>query len=215
MLTLYYHPLSSFCWKALIALYEHEIAFTPELIDLGDPASRGVLEQVWPIAKFPVLRDGTTGLTIPESSVIIEYLDTIATAHAPLVDKETDAALQTRLWDRFYDQYIQVPMQKIVADRIRAEDARDAQGVAEARALLAKAFDLANSAMTHRRWATGDRFGLADCAAAPALYYANRVQPFGSSHPSLAAYLDRLSVRPSFARVLEEAAPYLHMFPAA
>jgi glutathione S-transferase len=213
MLTLYYHPLSSFCWKVLIALHERRIAFTPRLVDLGDADDRAAFARVWPIAKFPVLRDGTTGMTFPESSIIIEYLDGLRSEQPQLIDTDPEAALQTRLWDRFYDHYVHVPMQKVVGDRLRAADARDPHGVAEARATIDKAYDYAATAMAYRHWATGDAFTMADCAAAPALWYANRVQPFGPGHGALAGYLERLEVRASFARVLTDAGPYMHMFP--
>lgn len=213
MLTLYYHPLSSFCWKVLIALHERRIPFTPRLVDLGDADDRAAFEQVWPIAKFPVLRDGTTGMTYPESSIIIEYLDGLPSSQPPLIPADPETALQARLWDRLYDQYFQLPMQKIIGDRLRPADARDPHGVAEARAMIAKAYDHAALAMNNRSWAIGDAFTLADCAAAPALHYANRVVPFAPGHGALADYLAKLEARPSFAQVLADATPYFRLLP--
>jgi glutathione S-transferase len=207
-LTLYYHPLASFCWKALIALYESDIAFEPRIIDLAKPEERAELAALWPFAKFPVLSD--RGQAIPESSIIIEYL----TQHhgSKLIAKDPELARETRLLDRFYDLYVHEPMQKIVGDKRRPDGKHDAYGVAEARAQLESAYTMIDRQMATRPWAAGDVFSLADCAAAPALYYADRVAPLGD-HKNAAAYLRRLHARPSFARVFAEAQPYMHMFP--
>lgn len=213
MLKLYYHPLSSFCWKVLIALYERDIPFIPHLVDVGDAKARADFARVWPVAKFPVLRDGATGMTYPESTIIIEYLDGLKSDQPQLISAEPEAALQIRLWDRIFDNYLHVPMQKVVGDRLRPEDARDPHGVAEARAAMRRTYDYAALALGYREWATGDAFTMADCSAAPALWYANRVEPLGEGDTALRTYLDRLTARPSFARVLDEAAPYMHMFP--
>jgi len=204
----YFHPLSSFCHKVLIALYENGTQFTPVPVDLGDPASRASFEAIWPVAKMPVLRAGTE--VIPESTIIIEWLR----EHRPGPIDLLPSAMgwQTRLADRFYDHYVEVPMQKIVADRLRPADRRDAFGVVEARAALEKAYAFVETQMATRTWATGETFTMADCAAAPALYWANRVAPIATPHAR--AYLDRLLARPSFARVLSEAEPYQKFFPA-
>jgi glutathione S-transferase len=212
-LKLYYHPFASFCQKVLIAFYENAIAFEPEMVDLGDPESRAAFAAVWPLAKFPVLRDEARGLTIPESTSIIEYLDQHRSGPVALIPAEPEAALQARLWDRFHDNYIQHPMQKIVADRLRLPERRDPQGVAEARALLDTAYGILESEMAAKTWAAGEDFTLADCAAAPGLYYADLVHPFSEAHPHLERYFQRLMARPSFARVVEEAKPYRHLFP--
>src|SRR5471030_2501537 len=135
-LKLYYHPLSSFCWKVLIALYENDTPFTPVMVDLGNAEERAELLKLWPIGKFPVLRDEAKGSVIPESSIIIEYLDTHYPGRVRFVPADTDLARQTRLRDRFYDLYVHLPMQKIMGDRLRPADAKDAYGVAEARARL-------------------------------------------------------------------------------
>jgi glutathione S-transferase len=212
-LTLYYHPFSSFCQKVLTAFYENGIAFEPQVVDLGDPESRAAFAAVWPLAKFPVLRDEARGLTIPESTAIIEYLAQRHPGPTALIPADPDAALQARLWDRFYDNYVEHPLQKVVGDRLRPADRRDPHGVAEARALLVNAYGIAEKEMATKTWAAGEDFTLADCGAAPGLYYANLVQPFDDAHPKLAAYFDRLMARPSFARVVEEAKPYRHLFP--
>jgi glutathione S-transferase len=212
-LKLYYHPLASFCWKALIALYETGTPFEPRLVDLGDPDARAHFLKLWPIGKFPVLRDEAKGLTIPESTIIIEYLARHHPGEATLLPMDHELAWRTRLKDRFYDLYVHEPMQKIVTGRLRPAGRNDPHGVELARAQLATSCAMIEREMADRSWAVGDSFGMADCAAAPALFYANKVAPFGDSHPHVARYLDRLKERPSFARVLEEAKPYFKMFP--
>lgn len=138
-LRLYFHPLASFCHKALIALYERDIPFEPVIVDLADEASRAAFKAVWPMAKMPVLRDEGRGHTIAESTVIIEYLDAHYLDGTRFVPEDVDRAWQTRMWDRFYDFYVQEPMQKIVTDRLRPEGQRDAYGVERARAQLGEA----------------------------------------------------------------------------
>lgn len=212
-LTLYYHPLSSYCWKVLIALYENGTPFTPRLVDLSDEKNRAEFRALWPIGKFPVLRDEAADRTIPESSIIVEYLVQHFPGPTELLPKDPDLARRTRLADRFYDLYVHTPMQKIVGDRLRPADKKDPFGVEEARAQLSTAYPLIDAEMEAKHWAMGESFTLADCAALPALHYANRVQPLGA-HKNVAAYLDRLENRPSVARVLKEAEPYFAMFPA-
>ena len=212
-LTLYFHPLSSFCQKVLTALYENNTPFTPQLVDLGDEVSRTTFLELWPIGKFPVLRDGTRGRTIPESTIIIEYLAQHHPGPTALVPADAELALQTRQWDRFYDLSVDVPMQKIVTDRLRPPAQRDTIGVARATAELRTACAIVDREMAAKTWAIGEPFTMADCAAAPALYYANEVMPLSAAHPHAAAYLGRLMQRPSFARAVAEAEPYRHMFP--
>ncbi len=214
-LTLYMHPLSSFCHKALVALYEYGAPFTPRIVNLGDAADRAAFAAVWPMGQFPVLRDDTRGETVPESSVLIEYLDRLyAPAGKRLIPEDADLAHETRLWDRVFDLHVQAPMQKVTGDRIRPKDQRDPFGVAQARARLRTALDMIDARMATRTWAVGERFTMADCAAAPALFYADKVAPPSDAHPNAAAYLRRLIERPSYARALSEAAPYMHMFPS-
>jgi glutathione S-transferase len=212
-LKLYFHPLSSFCQKVLIALYENDTPFKPHIVDLGNETSRADLKKIWPIGKFPVLRDEATDRTIPESSIIIEYLAQHHPGTVRLVPADADLARQTRLRDRFYDLYVQVPMQKIVIDRMRPAGKSDPLGVEQARALLQTALGMIDQEMATKRWAMGETFSMADCAAAPALYYANLVMPFGDTHKNVAGYFDRLMQRPSFARAVAEAEPYRHLFP--
>ena len=212
-LTLYFHPLSSFCWKTLIALYENDTPFTPQSVDLSNAAERAALLKLWPVGKFPVLRDDAEDRTIPETSIIIEYLDTLYPGCTRFIPADAKQALQTRLRDRFYDLYVHLPMQKIVGDRLRPSGNKDPHGVEEAKARIASCYGMIDKEIAARTWAMGEAFSIADCAAAPALFYANKVVPFEKSHGNLAAYLDRLKARPAFARVLREAEPYFHMFP--
>ncbi|NPU64866.1 glutathione S-transferase family protein [Bradyrhizobium sp. 83012] len=212
-LTLYYHPLSSFCWKVLIALYENDVPFTPKLINLGDADERAAFLKLWPVGKFPVLRDEQSQRTIPESSIIIEYLDQHFAGPTRLIPEEIDLALQTRLRDRFLDLYLHMPTQAVVFDRLRPNDARDPLGVADARARLRTSYAMLEAELPRDGWAMGERFTLADCAALPALFYADKVEPLGDELATVRAYLDRLKARRSVARVLAEAEPYFHMFP--
>jgi glutathione S-transferase len=206
------HPLSSFCMKVLIAFYENDTPHEKAMIDFGDPASVAAFEALWPMKHMPVLRDEARDLTLPESSVIIEYLQRFHPGPTAFVPDDAMAALQTRLADRFSDGFVMQPMQKIVTDNLRPEDGHDAFGVAQARETLRRAYDMLEDRMATRRWAIGDQFTLADCALAPALFYAVKVEPFGERR-HLRAFYDRLEARPSFARVLKEAEPYLSMFP--
>jgi glutathione S-transferase len=211
-LKLFFHPLASFCWKVLIALYENDIPFGPVIVDLMDERSRADFLKVWPVGKFPVLRDDGKDRTIPESTIIIEYLAEHYPGRVKLLPTDPDRALETRLRDRFYDRYVHEPMQKIVTDRLRPPGKGDPHGVELARAEIVTSYGLIEEEMATRRWAIGDVFTLADCAASPALFYANKVQPFGP-HKNVAAYFERLMERPSFTRVLEEAQPYFDLFP--
>lgn len=213
-LTLHFHPLASYCWKVLIALYENGTPFTPHLVDLADAAARDALTALWPIRRFPVLRDEARDKTVPESTIIIEYLAQHHPGPVALLPADPDHARETRLTDRFYDLYVHEPMQRIVGDRLRPAGAHDPHGVAAARATLDTAYTMIERSMAHDGWAMGEAFTLADCAAAPALYYADRVHPLGDRYPFAAAYLERLKERPSFARVLAEAEPYFTLFPA-
>jgi glutathione S-transferase len=212
-LKLYYHPLSSFCPKALIALYENDTPFEPILVDLSDERSGAALRSLWPIAKFPVLRDEARQRTVAEATVIIEYLDTYHAGATRFVPADPELDWQTRMWDRFYDLYVNVSIQKIVVDRLRPAGANDSFGVEQAKAMLKTAYGMVEREMAGKTWALGDSFGLADCAASPALFYANTVMPFDPSQTNLRAYFERLMSRPSYARALKEAEPYFDMFP--
>lgn len=212
-ITLHFHPLASYCWKALIALYENDIPFTPNLVNLGNPAERAALAKLWGVGKFPVLRDEARNETVPESSIIVEYLDRHYRGRTRFIPDDVDRALQARLYDRFFDLYVHQPMQKITIDRMRPDGKRDSQGVEEARAQLRTSYAMIEQRMAKGGWAAGEDFSLADCAAAPSLFYGSMMVPFGDANPNLSAYYERLKARPSFARVVREAEPYFHMVP--
>jgi glutathione S-transferase len=222
-LKLYYHPLSSYCHKVLIALYENGTPFGTQLVNLGDAKERADFVKLWPIGKFPVIRDEGRDQTIPESSPIIEYLGRHYPGPVALVPQDAELAWQVRAKDRFLDLYVHMEMQKIVGDRLRPADSKDPYGVKLARDRIATSYDMlerdlasktpASKTLAPKTWIAGDTFTMADCSAAPALFYANKVQPFEATHPNLKAYFGRLLERPSYKRTLEEAKPYFHMFP--
>jgi len=212
-MTLYFHPLSSFCWKALVGLYELDVPFEKHLVDLSDAAARAAFVRLWPIGKFPVLRDDAKGRTIPESTIILEHVDRSTTGRTRLIPEDPERALECRLRDRLYDAYIHLPMQKIVGDKLRPADKRDPFGVEQARAQIETTYALVDEQLRGGPWAMGADFTLADCSAFPALYYGGKVAPFEARWSNVTAYFERLKTRPSVARVLEEAGPYLKMFP--
>jgi glutathione S-transferase len=214
-LRLHLHPLSSYCWKALIAFHEAGVPFEPAMLNLGDAYERARFYAMWPIGKMPVLEDTEAGLVLPETSVIIEYLAATHPAARGLVPTQLEAALEARLMDRVFDLYVQGPMQRVTNDRLRPAEQSDPVGVAQAKADLRKAYGFLDQRLKGRAWAAGAGFTLADCAAAPALFYADRMAPIGAAFPTLAGYKQRLEARPSVARVLAEAQPYMHMVPQA
>jgi glutathione S-transferase len=212
-LTLYFHPLSSFCHKVLIALYENETPFVAHTVDFGDAAARAEFVELWPTAKIPLLRDEAGDRVVPETTVIIEYLDRHYPGVRPLLPKGDDARLEARLWDRLFDLYVMLPMQNVIAERLRPEADRDARAIAAAVATLRTSYDMIERRMAGRTWAAGESFSLADCAAAPALFYAGIVAPFPETHAHLAAYFERLVQRPTVKRTLAEARPFFQLFP--
>ncbi|MDF3214509.1 glutathione S-transferase family protein [Mesorhizobium sp. M7A.F.Ca.CA.001.09.2.1] len=212
-LTLHFHPLASFCWKPLIALYENATPFTPVIVDLGDAESRAAFLKISPTGKMPALRDDARGRTVLESSILVEYLAAHHPGPVDLVPAEIDMALAVRQADRFYDCYVQEPMQKIVGDRLRPGDKTDPFGVEQARDQLRNSYAIIEQDMQSKIWAMGDSFTMADCAASPALFYANKVEPLGDRYPAVKRYHDRLLQRPAFARVIGEAQPYFKFFP--
>jgi glutathione S-transferase len=212
-LTLHYHPFSSFCQKVLVALYERDVPFEGVVVDPSDPGQKAAFERLWPVGKFPVLRDEARGVTMPESSLIVEYLDLVHSGPPPMLPADPEAALKARLWDRFFDHYVEHPLQKVVGDTFRPEGGHDPHGVEEARVLLGRAYDLLEVSLEDGgNWMAGESFSLADCGAAPALFYANMVRPF-AGRPRLEAYYARLRSRPSFIRAVDEARPFRPFFP--
>ena len=211
-LKLYMHPLSSFTHKVLIAFYENDIPFEAKRLD--DATVAGEFRKMWPIARFPLLRDESRDRVVPESSIIIEYLALHYPGKVKLLPDDPELAREVRLRDRFFDSYLHTPMQKVPADRLRPEGKRDPLGVDEARAMYRTALDMLESELAGKRWVMGEDFTMADCAAAPALFYGHQFfGPFRETHNNVMAYLDRLMARASFARVLQEAKPYMHMVP--
>lgn len=210
-LQLFAHPFSSYCQKVLIALYENELPFEFRLLAPDEPGNGAEFQVLWPMRKMPVLVDG--GRTVVESSVIIEHLGLHHPGPVRLVPERAEAALEVRMMDRFFDNYVMTPMQKFVFDSLRPADKRDAYGVEEARALLGRAYAWLDEALAGRSWAAGEAFSLADCAAAPALFYADWVHPIAASFERVRTYRQRLLARPSFARAVEEARPYRGLFP--
>jgi glutathione S-transferase len=212
-LTFHYHPLSSFCQKALIGLYELGVPFDKLVVDLGNEGERAALSKLWPMGRFPLLRDEARAVNVPETSIILAYVEAHYGKGISLLPRDPERALDCQLRDRFFDLDVNTPMQKIVTDKLRPEGKHDPFGVERAQAQLEAAYGVADDWLRAGPWAAGETFSVADCAAAPALFYANQVQPFTGARRHLAAYFARLSARPSFARVLAEAKPYWSMFP--
>jgi glutathione S-transferase len=208
---LHAHPFSSYCQKVLTALYENDTPFEFHRLNLGDEASAAEFAALWPLKRMPVLVD--RGRTIVESSIIIEHLDLEHPGRTRFVPEDRREALEVRTLDRFFDHYVMSPMIRIVFDFIRPEPARDPLGVGEARALLDTAYGWLERTLAGRPWAAGADFSLADCAAAPALFYADWVHAIGPSRPALQGYRARLLARPSFARAVDEGRPFRPHFP--
>jgi glutathione S-transferase len=211
-LTLYFHPLSSFSQKALVALYETGTPFTPHILEFGNEKARADFLKMWPIGKFPVLKDEARDHFVPESTIIIEYLDQHYPGSAHLIPNDPDLARQTRMRDRFFDLYLEFPMQKVVADTFRPAGQKDPIGVAQALEQIKAAYGVLEKDLRGKRWVMGDDFTMADCAACPALLYTNTLVP-AHDHPNVARYLERLMARPSFRRALREAEPYVKNYP--
>lgn len=208
-LTLYAHPFSSYCQKVLIALYENATPFAMRMI--GSPESNAELEALWPFKRFPVLVDGDC--VLKESSIIIEHLALYHPGPVCLLPGDPRACLEVRFMDRFFDNYVMTPQQKVVFDALRPAENRDAFGVAEARKMLETSYRWLDGAMRGRQWAAGEGFSLADCVAAPALFYADWTHPIAAEFAHVRAYRQRLLARPSVARAVNEARPYRPYFP--
>lgn len=209
-LSLFAHPLSSYCQKVLIALYERGLAFDFRMIAPDEAGNGAAFVAHWPMAKMPLLLDGDRA--VAESSIIIEHCDTHAPGVPPMVPGEPAAAMAARFMDRCFDLYVMTPMQAVVSERIRPAGHPDPFGVAQALAQLERSYGWLDTVLAGREWAAGGAFGIADCAAAPALWYARHVHPF-DGFPVLAAYHARLEARSSVARTRAEALPYWPMFP--
>jgi glutathione S-transferase len=211
MMKLYAHPFSSYCQKALIAFYENDIPFDFRMLAPGNDEIAAEHVALWPLKRMPVLVD--EGRTVVESSIIIEHLAIYHPGPVNLLPDDRRAALDVRMMDRFFDNYVMTPMQRIVLDRIRPEAHRDPYGVEEARRMLDTAYEWLNRRMSGRTWASGNAFTLADCAAAPSLFYADWTHAIPDSLRNVRAYRTRLLARPSIARAVDEARPYRAYFP--
>lgn len=208
---LYAHPFSSYCQKALTALYENGARFDFRILAPGDAQATAEFEALWPIKRMPALVD--EGRTVVESTIIIEYLDLHHPGQARLVPENPQAALDVRMMDRFFDNYVMTPMMTIVFDALRPEGSHDPYGVDTARNLLDAAYGWLDETMAGRVWSAGEDFSLADCAGAPALFYADWAHPIDAKFVNVRAYRQRLLARPSFARAVDEARPYRSFFP--
>ncbi|MEP6882596.1 MAG: glutathione S-transferase family protein [Dokdonella sp.] len=208
---LFAHPFSSYCQKVLIALYENSTPFDYCNLDGPDNPAMRELAALWPLKKFPLLVDD--GRVVIEASSIIEYLQIHYPGPTRLIPEDADDALDVRTMDRFFDNYVHAPLQAIVGNHLRAAEKRDPYGAGEAKQVLDRAYAWLESTLAEREWAVGADFSLADCAAAPALFYADWAHPIAASYPVLLAYRKRLLARPSFERAVNEARPYRSYFP--
>ena len=208
---LFAHPFSSYCWKVLIALCENDIAFTYRNLDSAFPENGPELVRHWPIGKFPLLVD--QGRPVAESTIIIEYLQLHHPGPVKLIPHDPDAALEVRFMDRVFDNHVMSNMQRVVADALRPPERRDPIEVEHANAALETAYRWLDGWMNTRDWAAAGQFSLADCAAGPALFYADWVHPIPPELGALKAYRARLLARPSVARAVDEARPYRGYFP--
>ncbi len=203
------HPFSSYCQKALIAFYENDIAFTYRMLE--DPGVGEELASLWPMKRFPVMREN--GRVVLETSIIIEYLQVHHPGPVKLIPEDPDLALEARMLDRFFDHYVMTPQGRFVYDALRPAESRDPYGVEEAGKMLDTSYAWLDLRMEGRTWAVGETFTLADCAAAPSLFYADWTYKIPERYGNLLAYRERLLQRPSFARAVDEARRFRHYFP--
>ncbi|CAM3574742.1 Glutathione S-transferase [Bordetella sputigena] len=210
-LQLYFHPFSSYCQKVLVALYDLGLGFERNVIEGADSPAGRRLAALWPMQRFPVLVDGDR--TVIESSCIIEYLDLYHAGASRMIPHDPKAALETRFMDRFFDNYVATPQMQIVFNALRPEGSRDPHGVQQSRAMLDTSYAWLDQKLAGRAWAAGDRFTLADCGAAPFLFYADWTHPIPAHCGNVRAYRQRLLQYPPFARAVEEARPYRAWFP--
>jgi glutathione S-transferase len=210
-LALYGHPFSSYTQKVLIALYENALPFEFRSIGPDTPQHVGEWLRRWPLRKFPLLVDGERD--VAETSIIIEYLQLAHPGPVRLLPADAMAALDVRFLDRFFDLHVMSPVQHAVGGALSGNPDKRREGLAHAAEKLEWAYAWLEQRLEGRTWAAGDGFSLADCAAAPSLFYADWVHPISADYPVLRAYRSRLLGRPSFARAVEEARPYRPLFP--
>ena len=211
VIQLFGHPFSSYTWKALIALYENDTPFEFRILDPEHPENGTELARRWSLAKFPLLVDGER--TVFEATAVIEHLAVFHPGPVRLIPSDAGAAVVVRQLDRVFDNYVMNVMQVIVSDALRSEASRDPYGVERARADLERIYAWLDGELAAREWAAGRDFTLADCAAAPSLFYADWAHPIAERCPTLKAYRARLLGRPSVARCVEGARPYRAYFP--
>jgi glutathione S-transferase len=211
MVKIYGHPFASFYWKALIAIYERKVAFEFLMVDPDHPENAAAIVGLSPTGQFPVLVDGDR--TVIESAAIIEYLDLHHGEGPPMVPTDPRAAIEARQMDGVFDDYVQSPISRMVFNVLREETRRDPYLADEAQATLDRSYAWLDRWMTGREWAAGAAFGIADCAAASALFYAHWAYPIPAACAALHAYRARLLARPSVARVIDEARPWRENFP--
>lgn len=210
-LALYGHPFSSYTQKVLIALYENDTPFEFRCIGPDTPQHVQEWLQRWPLRKFPLLVDNDR--TIVETSIIIEHLQLAHSGHVRLLPDDPKAALNVRFLDRFFDLHVMSPIQHAVGAAMTGDPVKREDGLAFGREKLDLAYAWLETQLAGKTWAAGDGFTLADCAAAPSLFYADWTHPISDAFPVLRAYRARLLARPAFARAVEEARPYRHLFP--
>lgn len=209
-LELYVHPFSSYSWKALIPMWADGTAFEYKKVGGDEPDATARLAELWPFAKFPVLVDD--GQVIPEATCIIEHLQ--ARHPGPNIwIPEGDLGRRVRFLDRFFDLYVQGNMQPSVNHALRPEGMGDAYGAERGLKNLRIAYDWLEANLTDGPWAAGETFTLADCAAAPALFYADWIEEIGGERPRLQGYRARLLAHPQVARAIDEARPFRPYFP--
>lgn len=209
---LHAHPLSSCCQKVLIAARVLGVALDERLLNLGDAAQRAMLDGLSPARKMPVLVD--QGRVVAETSIIIEYLQQRLSSDGPrLIPADPDAALAVRFWDRFCDFYLMTPMQALTAELLKPESARSEPAAEAARLLLLHSYVALNRQLDGPTWLAGEEFSMADCAAAPALFYAVAYVPVPETDAGLLAYFERLMVHPDIAAVVDAARPWFKYFP--
>jgi glutathione S-transferase len=211
---LFAHPFSSYSWKAMIALHEKELPFELRIVESSDAMAE--LRDYWPLGKFPVLIDDShqPGKPLIEATTIIEYLDLRHYERAPLIPATASDALEVRFLDRVFDNHVMTPMQAVVNEALpNVVGTSDPARAAHARDKLETIYAWLEHHLAGRTWAAGQGFSLADCAAAPSLFYADWVHPIGSQYPDLRAYRTRLNARRSVSRCIEGARPYRHYFP--
>lgn len=211
MIELFGHPFSSYTWKALIPFYENDTPFTFRIIDDDHPENRQRLNGLSPQRKFPLLVEG--GISLFESSIIIEYLQQYHPGPVTFIPDDFDAALQVRMLDRFFDHYVMNISQHIVDDFLRQPVDRNAVIVAQAKKRLERSYAWLEQRMRDMTWACGEEFTLADCAAAPALFYADWLYEISGEYPAVRDYRSHLLARPSVKRCVEDARPYRRLLP--